>query len=531
MKNKVASLEEFDNEKQKRGDDRYADEPVSLGDLMSEVAPYAFDEDKAKSKRKRKPKPRSLKFRFLLIILILLVLGLGIISSSLITGVGSPRKYPTDEPLNYILAELVVKSDKLPLHIKPDADSPIIDYLPKGSRITAMAQWRGDKRVGRWFYLKSSRGWVSETDPVKMEDVLWGYQEDQANKDINQLTLAIKQDETNGDNYFYRGWAYYGKKDYQAAVADLSKAIELKPDSTELYGYRGQVYYDMGEYTNAFNDFDEVIRRGNLTSSAYYHRALASIDLKLRDAAVTDLKKAIQLSPGYGLLYNDLGMIYYEQDNTEEAQSNFDRAIEIDPQLNIAYRNRATLARDKGDPQQTALNDYNLALNIDRMDETTIVNRGIYYGMHGDFDLAMADYNSAIRYNPTYALAYAEIGVEYINAMRDQEALPNILKALSLDPNLDIAQGALGMYYYHTGDYEKSFEMFKKVYETNASFPNITRLLNNAESAAQFTLGMQYYQLSDFENALKAFNKVYDINPFFTGLEEMITKTKSALGQ
>jgi tetratricopeptide (TPR) repeat protein len=476
-------VEEFDTDKPKQGYDGYSDEPVALSELMSEVAPYAFDDDKSKLKRKRKPKSRQINIRAILIALILLLAVLGGFAFKVLQ-IGNKSAtpfFPVGLVYNSINPDpFIVVSDRVPVYVKPEVTSQIIDYLPIGSVHKGLVYFIEHKNnnAARWFYVEPGYGWVIEW-PTAVHN---RYSDQWFVERIGTLDAAIASDGNNYQNYFYRGWAFYGKKDYQSAIRDLSKAITLAPDKAELYKYRGQVYYDMKDYTNAFNDFDESIRRGNLTASVYDNRALASIWLHLSDAAIADLRKAIQLSPGYGLLYNNLGVIYHNQDNLSEAKVNYDRAIEIDPQLSLAYTNRANLARDTGDTNRTALDDYETAIKINTVDEIVYLNRGVYYGDRGNYDLAIADYTSAIRLNSNYARAYANRGNDYMNIEKYQEALADLLKAVSLDPKLDIAQYNLGIFYYNSGFYQKALDAFKKTAEVNPFFSNVQDMIRKSES-------------------------------------------------
>ena len=48
--------------------------------------------------------------------------------------------------------------------------------------------------------------------------------------------------------YNNRGNAYYDLKDYQKAIADYTKAIELKPDYATAYYNRGSAHDDLKDY-------------------------------------------------------------------------------------------------------------------------------------------------------------------------------------------------------------------------------------------------------------------------------------------
>ncbi len=67
-----------------------------------------------------------------------------------------------------------------------------------------------------------------------------------------------------GDNkewaaaYYYRGFGCYERGDYDGAIRDCTKAIELMPNNGDFYRMRGDAYEKKGEYDRATQDFHKV---------------------------------------------------------------------------------------------------------------------------------------------------------------------------------------------------------------------------------------------------------------------------------
>ena len=57
------------------------------------------------------------------------------------------------------------------------------------------------------------------------------------------LTKAIKYDKNNFEAYYYRGCAKVNALNYQGAIEDFLKAVELKPDYADAYFNLGRTYY------------------------------------------------------------------------------------------------------------------------------------------------------------------------------------------------------------------------------------------------------------------------------------------------
>ena len=60
--------------------------------------------------------------------------------------------------------------------------------------------------------------------------------------------------------YNNRGAAYYYLGQYQRAIEDYDKAIQLDPDYATAYYNRGGSYSDLAQYQRAIEGFDKAIQ-------------------------------------------------------------------------------------------------------------------------------------------------------------------------------------------------------------------------------------------------------------------------------
>lgn len=149
--------------------------------------------------------------------------------------------------------------------------------------------------------------------------------------------------------YNNRGYLYGELKQYEKAISDLTKAIELQPNNPEAYNNRGCVYNEMKQYDAATGDFSKAIELKSDFSIAYNNRGWMYSEMKQYDAAINDLLKAIELDPKDADYHNELGHIYYEQGNNESALVELGKAIELNDGLVKAYKTRAEVYRRIGE--------------------------------------------------------------------------------------------------------------------------------------------------------------------------------------
>jgi tetratricopeptide (TPR) repeat protein len=57
-----------------------------------------------------------------------------------------------------------------------------------------------------------------------------------------------------------RGNFYYQLGQYQRAIADYTKAIQLDPDYAKAYHNRGAAYSGLSQYQNAINEYTKAIQ-------------------------------------------------------------------------------------------------------------------------------------------------------------------------------------------------------------------------------------------------------------------------------
>ena len=237
--------------------------------------------------------------------------------------------------------------------------------------------------------------------------------------------------------YFYRGNAYDFEGDFDSAVSDLSKAIEMNPRFGEAYYNRGVIYYRRGELDLAIPDFTEAIEINLDIPKPYYGRGSAYSKKGKFDEAIADFTKAIEIDPEYSDAYNGRGMEYMEKKDLDSAIKDFDKAIELEPDGPHAYNNRGNAYLFKGQ-REAAVENFARAIKINPRFVEPYQNRGIARYFEGNPGPAIADLTVAIELEPGNAAAYYVRGLCY--AMKDEKksAVEDLEKVLELsgDPAL-----------------------------------------------------------------------------------------------
>jgi tetratricopeptide (TPR) repeat protein len=106
------------------------------------------------------------------------------------------------------------------------------------------------------------------------------------------LKGQLKKTQEAAVGYFKLGNTYHGLGDYQQAIKDFDRAIELDPKLAEAYWGRGNTYHALGDYQQAIKDFDRAIELDPRFAEAYRCRGKTYNELGNRQQAIEDWKAA-----------------------------------------------------------------------------------------------------------------------------------------------------------------------------------------------------------------------------------------------
>ncbi|GEM_PF-3644475 len=123
-------------------------------------------------------------------------------------------------------------------------------------------------------------------------------------KPIDNLDEAIKKDPKSGQAYLDRGNAYFAAKEYQKAIDDFTKGLELDDKNAMTYYYnRGNAYLQLNQQEKAIADYDKVIELDPEMYQAYVNRALVYSDMHQYPKAIADFNKAENLKTDHQKIY------------------------------------------------------------------------------------------------------------------------------------------------------------------------------------------------------------------------------------
>jgi tetratricopeptide (TPR) repeat protein len=162
-------------------------------------------------------------------------------------------------------------------------------------------------------------------------------QKSDADLQIKACTSLIEAGGSNAAVFYYnRANAYDSKGDYDAAIPDYTKAIELNPKFTEAYNERGFAYFKKKQYDNSVADATMAIEIDPRNAGAYLERSydeLAKLDY---DDSIADATKAIEINPKFAAAYSERAFAYEKKGDTHHAIQDYRHDLAINPSDRVA---------------------------------------------------------------------------------------------------------------------------------------------------------------------------------------------------
>lgn len=127
--------------------------------------------------------------------------------------------------------------------------------------------------------------------------------------------------------------------EFDNAIIDFTKAIELNPKNSIAYNNRATAYYYIKEYDKAFSDLNQAIALDPDNANFYNNRGKVCYAQMKLDLAMTNYNIALNLNPNFVNAYNNRGQWYSSQNQFNLAMMDFDRAFKLDPELQFVHTN------------------------------------------------------------------------------------------------------------------------------------------------------------------------------------------------
>jgi tetratricopeptide (TPR) repeat protein len=113
----------------------------------------------------------------------------------------------------------------------------------------------------------------------------------------NNGTGVVEVDTRDADYYVNRGNAFADNKDYDKAIADYNKAIELDPENGYAYNSRADTLREAGKAAQGLPDAEKALQLDSNNAEFWDTRAQIFAAVGRREEAIADYRRALALDP------------------------------------------------------------------------------------------------------------------------------------------------------------------------------------------------------------------------------------------
>lgn len=204
--------------------------------------------------------------------------------------------------------------------------------------------------------------------------------------------------------------------------------------SAALY-QRGKTLQDQGQHQQAVDAFSRAVTADPGLAAAYFERGRSYAAMGLYETALTDYEAVLRLDTALAVnAYYYIGVAQYRRGNLEGAYDGYSQVIARRPEFAPAYLNRADVALALGRYEQTAA-DASRVLELDPLSPDGYALRGSAYEHLARPAEALADLKRALTLNPDHYALHVRLGVVYAQTNDFDQALEHLQTYLTRVPN------------------------------------------------------------------------------------------------
>ncbi|MDX6692747.1 MAG: hypothetical protein QOF02_350 [Blastocatellia bacterium] len=179
-------------------------------------------------------------------------------------------------------------------------------------------------------FLFASSTWAQTSGPAKelADSCIAKYKQNDFDGALADCSKALELNPRSTDAYAMRGVLFLQKGNLEGALADLDKALGLDPRNAHLYGVRGMAKLKKGDFVDALADYDKVIEIEPSLAN-YKYRAIANYSAGNFDKAIDDLNVVARKASGQVDVYTLRALAKFRKSDWAGAIADYDRAIKF----------------------------------------------------------------------------------------------------------------------------------------------------------------------------------------------------------
>jgi len=255
---------------------------------------------------------------------------------------------------------------------------------------------------------------------------------------IDDFTRAIELDPYRPDVFVARAKVYQQLDNIEAALDDLSMAEEIDSTYPPIFLTRGRLFSETlgpsDNYESALVEFQKVVELQPDRPDGYIERGKTYAALGRTDLALVDLNVAITLAPINAEAHYVRGLIYSSEGKHLDALEDYEIAEDAGIRTLALFLNLGT-SYTEAEEYQDAVRVLDEALGISPNNAEVHYQKGLAQFYSNQNSAALFSANRALQIDSAYVDAYALRATVHLNLQRWQDAIVDYRHAYQLDPD------------------------------------------------------------------------------------------------
>lgn len=270
---------------------------------------------------------------------------------------------------------------------------------------------------------------------------------------------------------------------------------------SNYYIQKGDDFYYKEQYEKAIGNYEKALQIDSLNKGVMHSLGRVYEELENYEKAIDYYKLALRLDSNYSLAYRSIGFTYYKIGENEDARRAYLKSLTIDS-LNVTAMSNLGAVYEKLDSCGKARNLFYKVIKL---------NPNHYGVMHklADIENDLGNIDSCIKLcyrvlgNLTTGLdgPYRTLGEVYINLGQYDSAIYYFKQAIQFNPKRYDYYNNLGLACNHVGDATNAMYYYDKSIELNTIFP--FSYVNRADLK---------YNMTQYIKAIQDYNKAINLS-------------------
>jgi tetratricopeptide (TPR) repeat protein len=167
---------------------------------------------------------------------------------------------------------------------------------------------------------------LSDYTKTILEHIKEYFEKEDARYKEEQLLKKKKE----GLDHFDRATLYYYRGNYEIAVNEINKALEIEK-TAEYFNLKGLLLAELGKFDESKKTYKEALKIEPNLAEIHNNLGLLYLKIKKLDDAVVSFHEAVKKNVNYALAYVNLGKALIELEQFDDAIKAYEKALEIDP--------------------------------------------------------------------------------------------------------------------------------------------------------------------------------------------------------